>query len=242
MLYGTAPVPGALPKGVYAVADGAVGSGLLELVAAFVRGGAVVVQLRAKASGLRLQASGLRTGELLEVAREARKICRGALLFINDRPEVARLCGADGVHLGQEDLPLAEARAIVGPGMIIGVSTHSDAEIDAAQGADYLGFGPIFATQSKPGAALPPPHGIEGLRRAVQRSRVPVVAIGGITAANAAEVAATGAHCAAAIAELCRAPDPEQATRRLAAAFTSGFRPEARGLKPEASAAPKGAP
>ena len=175
----------------------------------------------------------------MAVAREARKICTNALLFINDRPDVARLCGADGVHLGQDDLPLAEARAIVGPEMIIGISTHSDEEIDAAQGADYIGFGPIFATQSKPGAALPPPHGLEGLRRAVRCSRIPVVAIGGITAANAAEVAATGARCAAAIAELCRSPDPEQATRTLAAAFASGFRPEARGLRPEAS---KGAP
>ena len=204
---------------------------------AFVRGGAAVIQLRMKgeASGLRPQASGWGTGELLAVAREARKICTDALLFINDRPDVARLCGADGVHLGQDDLPLDEARAIVGPEVIIGISTHSDDEIDAAQGADYIGFGPIFATQSKRGAALPPPHGIEGLRRAVQRSRVPVVAIGGITAANAAAVAQAGAHCAAAIAELCRSPDPEQATRALAAAFKSGFRPEARGLRPEAS-------
>ena len=210
---------------------------MADLVEAFVRGGAAVIQLRVKgvqASGFGLRASGRGTGELLEIAREARKICTNALLFINDRPDVARLCGADGVHLGQEDLPLAEARAIVGPGMIIGISTHSDAEIDAAQDADYIGFGPIFTTQSKPGAALPRPHGIEGLRRAVRRSRVPVVAIGGITAANAGEVAAAGAHCAAAIAELCRSPHPEQATRSLAAAFASGFRPEARSPKSDA--------
>lgn len=199
-----------------------------------------MVQLRVKeASGSGLRASG-GTGELLEVAREARKICAGALLFINDRPDVARLCGADGVHLGQDDLPLLEARAIVGPRMIIGISTHSDAEIDAAQGADYLGFGPVFATQSKPGAVLPPPHGIEGLRRAVQRSRVPVVAIGGITAGNAGEVAATGARCAAAIAELCRAPDPEAATRALAHAFSFGLGPAVRSPQP-AARAPKAA-
>lgn len=227
-----------LPNGVYAIADG------VRRVEAFVRGGAAVVQVRVKpqASGFRPQASGLGTGDFLAIAREARKICTGALLFINDRPDVARLCGADGVHLGQEDLPLAEARAIVGPEMIIGISTHSDEEIDAAQAADYIGFGPIFSTQSKPGAVLPPPHGIEGLCRAVRRSRIPVVAIGGITAANAAQVAATGARCAAAIAELCRSSDPEQATRALAAAFKSGCRPEAHGLKPAALAEPKGAP
>ena len=233
-------MPAVLPHGVYAIVDGSAGRPVIDLVAAFVRGGAAVIQLRLKASGLGLQASGWGTGELLEVARAARRICTSALLFVNDRPEVARLCGADGLHLGQDDLPLLEARAIVGPHLIIGISTHSDAEIDAAQGADYLGFGPIYATQSKPFGVLPPPHGIEGLRRAVQRSRVPVVAIGGITAANAAEVAATGAHCAAAIAELCRSPDPEQATRAFAHAFAGGRGPEARSPKPEARA-PKGA-
>ena len=223
----------ALPKGVYAIADG---PAVLELVQAFVKGGASVVQLRMKAaSGFGLRASGRGTGEMLEVAREARRICKDTLLFINDRPDVARLCRADGVHLGQEDLPLAEARAMVGPEMIIGLSTHSDEEIDAAQAADYVGFGPIFATQSKPFATLPAPHGIEGLRRAVLRSKVPVVAIGGITASNAAAVAAAGACCVAAIAALCRAPDPEKATRELGDAFDSGFRPEARSPKPEAA-------
>lgn len=183
---------------------------MLELVGAFVRGGAAIVQLRLKDSG---------AGELLRIAREARKLCTTALLFINDRPDVARLAEADGVHLGQEDLPWQAARQIVGPQMIVGVSTHSDAEIDAAQGADYIGFGPIFATQSKPGAKLPPPHGIAGLRRAVQRSRIPVVAIGGITSANAADVAGAGARCAASIAGLCKARDPEAAARAFAAAF-----------------------
>jgi thiamine-phosphate pyrophosphorylase len=242
----------ALPHGVYAIADGSAGKPVLDLVGAFVRGGAAVVQLRMKASGfgprdwgLGPRASGLGpeasgSGEFLALAREARKLCvRGkTLLIVNDRPDIARLAEADGVHLGQADLPLAEARSIVGPHMIVGVSTHSDAEIDAAQGADYIGFGPIFATQSKPGAKLPPPHGLEGLRRAVKRSRVPIVAIGGITVANASEVAKAGAHCVASIAELCGASDPEAATRVMAAAF----QPEARGPKPEASAAASAAP
>lgn len=212
MRYGTALMPRALPRGVYAIADGASGRPVLDLVDAFVRGGAAVVQLRLKDAG---------AGELLRLAREARKLCPpgGPLLFVNDRPDVARLAEADGVHLGQEDLPLQAARQIVGPAMIVGVSTHSDEELAAAQGADYVGFGPIFATASKPGAVLPPPHGVEGLRRAVQRSKAPVVAIGGITAATAGAVARAGAHCIASIAEICKAENPELAVRALAAAF-----------------------
>jgi thiamine-phosphate pyrophosphorylase len=197
---------------VYAIVDGSATRPPLDLVGAFVRGGAAVVQLRLKEAG---------AGELLRLAREARKLCAGrALLLVNDRPDVARLAEADGVHLGQEDLPWPAARAILGPRALIGLSTHSDAEIDAAQGADYIGFGPIFATASKPGRPLPPPHGIEGLRRAVRRSRVPLVAIGGITIERASEVAGAGARCVAAIAQLGGAPDPEAATREMAKAFT----------------------
>ncbi len=206
-----------LPRGVYAIVDGSAARPPLELVAAFVKGGAAVVQLRLKDAG---------AGELLRLARESRKLCAGkALLIINDRPDVARLAEADGVHLGQEDLPVSAARAILGARALIGLSTHSDEEIDAAVGADYIGFGPIFATQSKAAAPLPPPHRIEGLRRAVRRSKLPVVAIGGITADTVADVARAGAHCAAAIAYLCNAPDPENAVRALAEAW--GPRPEA---------------
>jgi thiamine-phosphate pyrophosphorylase len=200
-----------LPHGIYAIVDGAASRPPLELVTAFVEGGAAVVQLRVKDAG---------TGELLRLAREARKICAGrSLLLINDRADVAKLSGAGGVHLGQDDLPLAEARAILGPGALIGISTHSDREIEAAGAADYIGFGPVFVTRSKPGAPLPPPHGIEGLRRAVGLAKAPVVAIGGITARTAAAVASAGARCAAAIAELCGAADPAQATRAMARAF-----------------------
>jgi thiamine-phosphate pyrophosphorylase len=207
-----------LPQGVYAIADGSAGRPPLDLVAAFVRGGAAVVQLRLKRAG---------AGELLRVAREARRICAGkALLLVNDRPDVALLAEADGVHLGQEDLPWQAARWILGPRALIGVSTHSDAEIDGAQGADYLGFGPIFPTSSKPGSPLPPPQGIEGLRRAVQRSKTPIVAIGGITSKNARAVAEAGARCAAAIAEFCNSPDPEQAVRALRQAFAGARSPE----------------
>jgi thiamine-phosphate pyrophosphorylase len=204
-----------LPHGIYAIVDGSASRPPLHLVEAFAAGGAVVVQLRLKEAG---------AGELLRIAREARRICAGrAMLIVNDRPDVARLAEADGVHLGQDDLPLADARRLLGPGALIGISTHSDAEIEAGQGADYIGFGPVFATRSKHGAVLPPPHGIEGLRRAVARSRVPVVAIGGITVAKVREVAEAGACCAAVIAEVCHAADPEGAVRALAAAFAAGL-------------------
>jgi thiamine-phosphate pyrophosphorylase len=199
---------------VYAIVDDSAARPPLELVAAFVRGGAAVVQLRLKRAG---------AGELVRVAREARKLCAGrALLLVNDRADAARAAEADGLHVGQEDLPWQAARAVVGPSALIGVSTHSDAEIDAAQGADYIGFGPVFATASKPGAPLPPPHGIEGLARAVRRSPAPVVAIGGIGEETAAEVARAGARSVAAIAALCNAADPERAVARLRAAFESG--------------------
>ena len=205
-------------RGLYAIVDGSAARPPLELVQAFLRGGAAVIQLRLKS---------LSTRELCEVAREAARICRqrDALLLVNDRPDVARAAGADGVHLGQEDLPAGAARDLLGDDALVGVSTHSDAEIDAALGAgvDYLGFGPVFETRSKPGAPLPPPHGLAGLERAVRRAApVPVVAIGGLTARSAAGSAHAGAACVAAIGELCHAADPEQAARALAEAFSRG--------------------
>ena len=190
MRYGKGAVPVSLLKerrlarmrGLYAIVDGSAARRPLELVEAFLRGGAAVVQLRLK------EISGR---ELWELAREAAALCRrrDALLLVDDRPDVARAAGADGVHLGQDDLPPAAAREIVGGDALIGISTHSDAEIDAALAAraDYLGFGPVFETRSKPGAVLPMPHGLGGLERAVRRaSPVPVVAIGGLTAGSAA--------------------------------------------------------
>ena len=205
-------------RGLYAIVDGSAARPPLELLQAFLRGGAAVVQLRLKALPAR---------DLLELAREAVAICRqrDALLLVNDRPDLARAAAADGVHLGQQDLPAGAAREVLGPDALIGVSTHSDAEIDAAiaAGADYLGFGPVFETASKPGAPLPAPHGVAGLERAVRRAAsVPVVAIGGLTARTAGEVARAGAACAAAIGEICHAADPERAARSLAEAFARG--------------------
>ena len=203
-----------LPAGIYAIVDGSAARPPLDLVSAFVEGGAAVIQLRLKGHG---------SGELLRIAREARRMCSGRTTFlVNDRPDIALLAEADGVHLGQQDLPVAAARSILGSRAIVGLSTHSDEEIDGAEGADYIGFGPIFATSRKPGALLPPPHGIEGLRRATRRAPVPIVAIGGIGAANAGAVARAGARCAAAIASLCDATDPRGAVAEMRRAWESG--------------------
>ncbi len=213
-------------RGLYAIVDGSSPQPPLSLVAAFIDGGAPVIQIRLK---------GLGAGPLLSVARAATKLCHdaGRLLLVNDRPDVAKLSGADGVHLGQDDLPVAAARALLGPDLLIGLSTHSDAELDqgCASGADYLGFGPIFATATKSitdpaGAPLPPPHGLAGLRRACARASLPLVAIGGITDEGAAGVAEAGAACAAAIGWLSAAGHaPEARARLFAAAFARGARP-----------------
>ena len=203
--------PMELPRGLYAIADGSAGTSPLALVAAFLEGGAAVVQLRLKHAG---------AGDFLRIARRAKAMCAGRAVFlVNDRPDVAKLSGADGVHLGQDDLPVAEARAILGPGKLVGLSTHSAAEIDAAAGADYLGFGPVFATTTKE-AALPKPLGLEGLRAAVLRAgQLPVVAIGGITVERAREVALAGARCAAVIGALSHASDPVSAARAFSEAL-----------------------
>ncbi|HTM20429.1 MAG TPA: thiamine phosphate synthase, partial [Kofleriaceae bacterium] len=156
-------------------------------------------------------------------ARMARAVTsrHGARLVIDDRIDVALAVGADGVHLGQTDVPLADARRIAGR-LLIGISTHDVDQVRAAVagGADYLGFGPVYATASK--VNPDPVQGIAGLRAAVAAAgAVPIVAIGGITVERAAEVAATGAAAACVIAAVNRAADPAAAGRAIAAAFTA---------------------
>lgn len=192
-------------KGFYAVVDAADE----RLVASLIEGGASVVQLRMK------KASSV---ELVDAARAVRGWTRGRVPFVvNDRLDVALLVGADGVHLGQDDLPVAAAR---GRGLLVGVSTHDLAQVRAAvaAGADYLGFGPVYETTTKENPD--PVQGVGELAKAVAAAQgVPVVAIGGVTPERAPEIAAAGAAAACAISSVNRAPDVVAAARRIAAAF-----------------------
>lgn len=164
------------------------------------------------------------TSDLVRVARMARRVCTeaGAALVINDRVDVALAVGADGVHLGQTDLPLAAARAIAGDRLWIGVSTHDVDQVRAAcaGGADYLGFGPIFATSTK--ANPDPVQGLAGLRAAVAAAGGrPIVAIGGVTPGHAAALYAAGAAAVCAISAVNDAADREAALIELREALNA---------------------
>lgn len=170
-----------------------------------------VLQVRLKPRGRAVD-----TAEVVAVARMARRICdeAGISLVVNDRIDIALAVGADGVHLGQTDLPLAVARRIAG-GLRIGVSTHNLDQVRAAceGGADYLGFGPVFSTGTK--ANPDPVQGLDGLRRAVAIATKPIVAIGGITPALAREVYAAGAASVCAIAAVNDAGDLRSAISQM---------------------------
>ena len=181
----------------------------VELAAAVLAAGAPFLQLRVK---------GAATGRFVELAREVKALAdqHRALLIINDRADIAKLVDAAGVHLGQDDLPAAAARRILGPDKIIGLSTHNLAQAEAAVRAavaDYIGFGPIFPTVSKEHAD--PVQGLDGLRQVRARVALPIVAIGGITANTVREVLAAGADAVAMIGEIVRAPDVEAKVREL---------------------------
>ncbi len=171
-------------------------------------GGARCIQLREK--------TGLTDGALLARARLVAEACHaaGSLAVINDRPDVTLLAGADGVHVGQDDLPVAAARRIVGPARLVGLSTHSveQARAAAEAGADYIGCGPMFATETKPQTILPGPSLCEAVRAAVG---LPIYAIGGITTAGARAVLAAGAHWLAVSGAVCGADDPGAAAHEL---------------------------
>jgi thiamine-phosphate pyrophosphorylase len=175
-----------------------------EALARVLAGAACALQIRLKPRGVRVP-----TAELVRVARMARRICdaAGIALVVNDRVDVALAVGADGVHLGQTDLPIAEARRIAGDRLVIGVSTHDLDQVRAAcsAGADYLGFGPVFATATKQNPD--PVQGLAGLRAAVAAATVPIVAIGGVTPALVREVYAAGAAAICAISAVNDAAD-----------------------------------
>lgn len=186
------------------------GPGRLPVLAqaeACLRAGVPLLQLREKTLG---------GAALLELARGLVAACEraGALLLVNDRPDVARLAGAHGVHLGQEDVPPQDARRIVGPGALVGASAHDEAELTraAGQGADYLGFGTLYPSATKPGL---PAQGLVRLRALAPACPLPIYGIGGVGAANAGEVLAAGAHGVAVSSAVLDAPDPERAAAEL---------------------------
>jgi thiamine-phosphate pyrophosphorylase len=178
---------------------------LADFLEAAVRGGVDLVQIREKE---------LRDRELLAVLEEARAVTRklGVPLVVNDRPDLAVLCGADFVHVGLDDVSVDDARRF---GLGVGLSTHSRGEIDAAS-ADYLGVGPVYETPTKPGR---PAVGLELVRYAAERARRPWFAIGGIDASNVGEVVSVGARRVAVVRAIGEAPDPEEAAAVLRAAL-----------------------
>ncbi len=180
----------------------------IEIAMAAVRGGATVVQLRMKDEPAR---------EAVAAARAIAALCRaaGVAFLVNDRVDVALAAGADGAHVGQDDLPAADARALLGPDRLLGVSAATEDEARAAwrDGADYLGVGAVYGTSTKADAG--PPVGLDRIRAICRAVPVPVVGIGGITAENAAEVIRAGAAGVAVVTAVTLAEDMVEATRRL---------------------------
>lgn len=200
---------GALPSRLYLIVDPLdTGRDPVALALAMLAAGGRLLQLRLK---------GVPTRDLLAVAARLREmtLAAGATFIVNDRADIALAVGADGVHLGQEDLPVEVARQLVGPERLLGFSTHSEIQLEAARsaGADYLSLGPIFATTSK--AAADPVIGVQRLRAARLLVAQPLVAIGGITAATARAVLDAGADAVSVIAAVVRAPDVQRATAEL---------------------------
>ena len=194
---------------LYAITDpaGLENRSLVEVVRAAIEGGADVIQLRDKTATDEQMIGQAR--QLLEMTRPA-----GIPLIINDRPEVAQKAGADGVHLGQEDLDLESARRLLGEGALIGRSTHSREQALRAQaeGFDYIGVGPVFQTPTKPSYE---PVGLDLVRFVSQNIRVPFVAIGGIDEANVGRGSGAGARTVAVVRALMRAEDPKEAARNI---------------------------
>lgn len=201
-------------KGLYAIIDNSIRSDLsnIEIAKRVLAGGAQIIQLRG---------TGLSSRELLEQAREIRELTKaaGAIFIVNDRADIALLSGADGVHLGQDDLPIAEARKILGRGKMIGISTHNiEQAVKAEQeGADYIGFGPVFDTKTK--ADAEEAKGLQALREIKQRVSIPVIAIGGINLENMGEVIDAGSDGAAVISAIIKAENMEDATRRFMVSY-----------------------
>ena len=185
-----------------------------HVVPAALEGGVDVVQLRDKSAP---------EGEIVATGRHLAALCRdrGALFFVNDRPDLALECGADGVHVGQDDTGVESVRALAGDRLLVGVSTHSPEQVAAADasGADYFAVGPVYETPTKPGR---PAVGLELVRHAAECASRPWFAIGGIDAGNAADVVAAGATRLAVVRAIRDAADPRAAAAELRAAIAAG--------------------
>ncbi len=181
------------------------GRALEDVLAPALAGGVDIVQLRDKEAG---------RDELLAAAATARRLCdeTGALMILNDRPDLVLEAGADGCHVGQDDIDVPQARALAGEHALVGQSTHFPGEIDAAGAADYIGVGPVYATPTKPGR---PAVGVELVRFAARHAPVAFFAIGGIDASNVGDVLAAGARRIAVVRAIADAEDPRAAAAAL---------------------------
>jgi len=193
----------------YAIVDPAGGHHPIELARILLDAGARVMQLRLKDWPAR---------DFLAAARAISRLCheRGALFIVNDRADIALLADADGVHLGQTDIPLEGARKVMGTGKIIGISTASVEAARAAEagGADYIGFGPMYPGGLKDTKAG---QGLANLRAVRAAVKIPIVAIGGITEATVADVLDAGADAVAIITDVVKAPDIARKVRAILA-------------------------
>lgn len=195
---------------LYVITDAAVigDRSLVHVVEAALRGGAGVVQYREKRKSTR---------RMVEEASALTALCRhyGAVFIVNDRIDVALAVEADGVHLGQDDMPLDLARRLLGPHRLIGVTVHNRKEMEEAQngGADYLSLAPVFATLTKPDHQTP--MGVDGLKKLMEGVMRPAVAIGGINAENITHVIRTGVDGVCVVSAVLGSDDPEEAARTL---------------------------
>ncbi len=199
---------------IYALTDSTLSLGrpLQDVVAELLTAGVKILQYREKK---------LKAGDMLQECRLLRSMTAqaGACFIVNDHVDIALLVDADGVHVGQEDLPVAEVRRLIGPHKIIGLSTHSpeQAQEAVAQGADYIGVGPIFATQTKEDVCAP--VGLSYLDWVAKNIHLPFVAIGGIKRHNIQSVVTHGATCCALVSELVGAEHIAQRVQEIRAAM-----------------------
>ena len=204
---------------IYAITDSrlSLGRPLEEVASALLGAGVRILQYREKC---------FKGGEMLEECRLLRRLTKeaGACFIVNDHIDIAMLVKADGVHVGQEDLPVPEVRSLVGPDMIIGLSTHMPEQAREARslGADYIGVGPIFATKTKEDVVAP--VGFDYLDWVAANIDLPFVAIGGIKTHNIGDVARHGARCCCLVSELVGAPDIAASVRAVREAMAEGLR------------------